>query len=79
MVGMEEIMEKTTKKKLAVFALLLAVVVIGAMRLSVSAGAIASENVLVDYVNETITVLTDKDEVVYFTETYTKDVERWDV
>lgn len=78
-------MKKTTKKKLAVFALLLAVTVIGAMRFIASASANAFEKVEVDYVNETITVEikpnadNKKDEVVYFTETYNKDISRWDV
>ena len=81
-------MKQTTKKKLAVFALLLAIAVIGAMRLSVSAGEKAfnkDTDVKVDYVNETITVYINKDasgnkdEVVYFTETYNKDISRWDV
>ena len=44
------------KKILGVFALLLTVAVIGAMRLIASAGASAFEKVEVDYLNETIFV-----------------------
>ena len=71
-------MKKSIKSKLAVFALLLGLAVIGAMCYPVSAGAFDSDSVIVDYVNETVTVLTDTDEIVYFTDVYNKDVAKWD-
>lgn len=71
-------MKKNTWKKLAVFLLLLAVSVIGAMGLTASADALPSTAVEVDYINETVTVKTEQDSVIYFTEVYNKDVSRWD-
>ena len=65
--------------KWAVCLLLLGAISIGMMQMkAASAGAIAEANVMVDYVTETITVLTDTDEVVYFTEVYNKDIAKWD-
>lgn len=71
-------MKKSIKSKLVVFALLLGLAVIGAVCYPVSAGAFDSDSVIVDYVNETVTVLTDTDEIVYFTDVYNKDVAKWD-
>lgn len=71
-------MEKKIKGKLIVFALLLGLAVIGTMHFTVSAGAIDSDAVMVDYVNETVTVFSDTDEIIYFTEVYNKDVSKWD-
>lgn len=62
----------------------------GTMKLTASASAIDKTKVNVDYVNETITVdlydpadatvdRTKVDEVIYFTETYHKDIAKWDV
>jgi len=69
------------KWKLAVVALLL-VVIAGTVGLTASAAtlddAIAEDDIDVDYVNETITVTTADDNIVYFTTTYNKDVSRWD-
>jgi len=71
-------MKNKTKVKLAAFVVLLGIILIGAVRFTVSAGAIDSDAVIVDYVNETVTVLTDDDEVIYFTEVYNKDIAKWD-
>lgn len=71
-------MKKSIRGKLAAFALLLGLAVIGTMNLPVSAGAFDTDSVIVDYVNETVTVLTDSDEIVYFTDVYNKDVSKWD-
>ena len=71
-------MKKIKYGKMAVFLLLLSLTVLGTMRLIASADAIPSDAVEVDYVNETVTVKTDQDSVVYFTEVYNKDVSRWD-
>ena len=71
-------MKKNIKEKLIVFVLLLGLAVIGAMQFTVSAGAIDSDSVIVDYVNETVTVFSDTDEIIYFTEVYNKDVSKWD-
>ena len=71
-------MKKNIKGKLIVFVLLLGLAVIGAMHFTVSAGAIDSDSVIVDYVNETVTVFSDTDEIIYFTEVYNKDVSKWD-
>ena len=63
-------MKKSIKGKLLAFALFLGLAVIGAVSLPASAGAFDPDAVIVDYVNETITVLTDTDELVYFTDVY---------
>lgn len=64
--------------KLAAFLVMLVFAMIGTMRITVSADSLNPANVEVDYINETVTVTTDKDTVVYFTEVYNKDVSRWD-
>lgn len=71
-------MKKSTIGKLAAFAMVLLCVLVCTMKLTATAGAIPAANVNVDYVNETITVTTDSDKVVYYTETYNKDISRWD-
>lgn len=50
----------------------------GVMKMTVLAEAISQENVSVDYVYETVTVETTKDEVIYYTENYYADLSRWD-
>lgn len=71
-------MKKGTKGKLAAFAMLLVLIVAGTVQWTASAGSIAADSVTVDYVNETVIVETDKDEIIYFTETYNKDISKWD-
>ena len=67
------------KIKWTVLLVLLGIVSIGMMQLKVaSAGAISDADVTVDYVNETVTVETDADEIIYFTDVYNKDVAKWD-
>lgn len=69
-------MKKSTMWKLAAFALMFVFMLACTMKLTATATAIPAANVNVDYVNETITITTD-DEIVYFTENYVKDVEKW--
>ena len=67
------------KIKWTVLLVLLGIVSIGMMQLkAASAGAISDADVTVDYVNETVTVETDADEIIYFTDVYNKDVAKWD-
>lgn len=72
-------MKNIKKWQLAAAALLLAV--IGTVGITASAAtqetAISQDQIKVDYVNETITVTTTDDEIVYYTESYTKDVTKW--
>ena len=73
-------MKKQIVGKLAAFVVLLVFAVVGTtMRLPVAADEIPVSDISVDYVNETVTVQTDDDNIVYFTETYNKDVNKWDV
>lgn len=71
-------MKKSTFGKLTAFMVLLVVAVVGTVHLSASASEIPTSDILVDYVNETVTVKTATDNIVYFTENYTKDVSKWD-
>lgn len=71
-------MKKSIIGKLTIFAVLLLFAVVGTMRLTATAGSINPANVTVDYINETVTVTTNTDEIVYFTEVYNKDISRWD-
>lgn len=71
-------MKKGIIGKITAFAVLLVCVLAGAFHLTASADSLNPDNVAVDYVNETITVQTEKDEIIYFTETYNKDVSKWD-
>jgi len=48
------------------------------VKLTATATAIPAGNVEVDYAYETVTVTTDDDTVIYYTDRYTKDVSRWD-
>ncbi len=70
---------KRKKWKFIVFALLLVMLVAGTMQLTVSAKSINPDDVNIDYVNETITVKTTEDKVIYFSEVYNKDLSRWDI
>lgn len=72
-------MKKSTIGKLAVFAVMLVCALVCTMHLTASADSINPDNVKVDYVNETVTVTTTTDEIIYFTEVYNKDISRWDV
>lgn len=69
---------KKSKWKMIILMLLM-LTVFGTVGLTASAatGEIPADQITVDYVNETITVITD-DNIVYYTETYTKDVSKWD-
>lgn len=71
-------MNKNRMKKLMVFAAVLVVTILGTIGLTASAGSINPQNVDVDYTNETITVTTADDKIIYFTEVYNKDVAKWD-
>lgn len=71
-------MKKYKIGKLIVSGLLFVMLLAGAFRLTASADEIPAANIEVDYVNETVTVETDEDEIIYFTEVYNKDVNRWD-
>ncbi|MBP3579325.1 MAG: hypothetical protein J6K15_14575, partial [Lachnospiraceae bacterium] len=71
-------MKKYKIGKLIVSGLLFVMLLTGAFRLTASADEIPAANIEVDYVNETVTVETDEDEIIYFTEVYNKDVNRWD-
>lgn len=71
-------MKKNNRVKMAVFSLLMVGLLAVTMQGTAKAGAIPAENVEIDYVNETITVTAEEDTVVYFTDKYIKDVEKWD-
>lgn len=64
--------------KIGILAFLFALVLVGTMRITADAAAIAEDDVIIDYVYETMTVLTDTDEVIYYTNTYHTDLSRWD-
>jgi len=64
--------------KFTVFGLLFTAILVGTLHLTASAGEIPAENIAIDYVNETVTVETTQDEIIYFTEVYNKDVAKWD-
>lgn len=65
--------------KITAFAILLAVLVLCTVRQETGATINAGADVLVDYINETMTVTTDKDTVIYFTDVYYPDITRWEV
>ena len=69
-------MKKSTIGKLAAFAVMFVFMLLCTMKLTATADPIDSDDIEVDYVNETITITTD-DEIVYFTENYVKDVAKW--
>lgn len=65
--------------KLATFLCLLIGMVVGAMKLTASASSIPEGNIEINYINETITIEADEDTVIYFTDSYNKDLSKWDV
>ncbi len=71
-------MKKSTIWKLAAFVFMFVCVLTCTMKLTATADAIDAANVHVDYVNESITVETTEDKIIYYTETYNKDLSRWD-
>ena len=75
-------MKKSTKWKWTAFAVLFFIAMLGTVGVVASAeateNAILEDMINVDYVNETITVKTTKDEVIYYTDSYNKDVSKWD-
>lgn len=70
-------MKKKSVWRLSIFAVAFVCALFFAMGLTATASAIPANKVVVDYLYETVTVTTD-DEIVYFTETYNKDISRWD-
>lgn len=70
-------MKKITKGKLIAFVLMFVFVLMCTMKLTATADAIPASNVDVDYKYETITVTTD-DKIVYYTDSYKKDLTKWD-
>lgn len=71
-------MKKSTIWKSVAFVLMFVCVLTCAMKMTATADAIDAANVHVDYVNESITVETTEDKIIYYTETYNKDLSRWD-
>lgn len=75
-------MKKSTKWKWTAFVMLCFIAMLGTVGMVASAeateNAILEDMINVDYVNETITVKTTKDEVIYYTDSYNKDVSKWD-
>jgi len=72
-------MKKRTMGKVVAFGILIGLLVIGAVKLTTSAQSLTDADITVDYLNESVIVRTDKDEVIYYTENYTKDLSKWDV
>ncbi len=64
--------------KIGIFTSLLALALVGTMHITADASAIAEEDVVIDYVYETMTVHTEEDEVIYYTDNYHTDLSRWD-
>ena len=56
--------------KIGIFTSLLALALVGTMHITADASAIAEEDVVIDYVYETMTVHTEEDEVIYYTDNY---------
>lgn len=65
--------------KFMAFAIMFAMLVLCTVRQETGASINAGADVLVDYINETMTVTTDKDTVIYFTDVYYPDITRWEV
>lgn len=72
-------MKRKTWCKIAIFAFLLAAVLLCSVKQEAGATIDAGKDVLIDYVNETMTVNTTQDTVIYFTDTYYADLSRWEV
>ncbi len=64
--------------KIGMFTSLLALAFVGTMHITADASAIAEDDVVIDYVYETMTVNTEYDEVIYYTDNYHTDLSRWD-
>lgn len=64
--------------KLMAFAALFILFIAFAVGRETGASINAGADVLVDYVNETMTVTTTKDTVIYFTDVYYPDITRWE-
>ena len=73
-------MKKNTIGKWTVALFAFVLVLIGTMKLTAAATttSIDKAKVNVDYINETVTVVTENDTIVYYTENYNKDVSKWD-
>lgn len=65
--------------KILAFAMMFAALVLCAVGQKTGASIDAGADVLVDYINETVTVTTSKDSVIYFTDVYYADISRWEV
>ncbi len=66
------------REKIGIFASLCALALVGTMHITADASAIAEDDVVIDYVYETMTVNTEYDEVIYYTDNYHTDLSRWD-
>lgn len=78
-------MKKNKIWKLAAFAVMFVLGLVATIKLSTTAeataGAISPDNITVDYVNETVTVEVtgaNPDTIIYYTDSYNKDVSKWD-
>ena len=67
------------KWKIGILALLCTIGVVGTMKMTADASAITEDDVIVDYVYETMTVNTDEDTLIYYTDTYYPELSRWNV
>ena len=64
--------------KIGIFTSLLALALIGTSPITEKAFAITEDDVVIDYEYETMTVHTQDDEVIYYTDSYHTDLSRWD-
>ena len=64
--------------KVIAFLLLLTLAVSGVTGKPTGATIDAGKDVQIDYINETMTVTTTQDSVIYFTDTYYADISRWE-
>ena len=67
------------KWKIGIFAFLCTLGLAGTMKMTADASAITEDDVIVDYVYETMTVNTDEDTLIYYTDTYYPELSRWNV
>lgn len=72
-------MKRSKIGKLIVFFLLLLLVVSGTNGSLTGATINTGADVQIDYVNETMTVTTNQDTLIYFSDTYYADLSRWEV